>query len=103
MAKVLIEFDTKTKQATLALGNIALQEDMVDYVCFSRYKNYDTEEYVWSCAINLSAKNKDEGISLRSTIYANQQEKELDGVTITEGSPQSHKSIAGLYTSSKGK
>lgn len=102
MAKVVATFDTVTKEFTFSLGEAAIPMDMLDYVSFGKGCCYDAgEEPVWRCMINMSGKDKQEGIAVQTTIYAKEKEP-LDGVTITEGEPQLHKSVANLYRSKYG-
>jgi len=97
MAKINVTFDTVTKEITVDLAGTSISTELADYVTFSKHTDYDNGGKKWCCCINLSAKNKEDGVAAHTTIYAAHKEANLEGVTITEGQPKTQRNIAEAY------
>jgi hypothetical protein len=101
MAKINVTFDTVSKEISVDMGGTSISSELADYVTFQKTTDYDNGGKKWCCCINLSARNKEDGVSAYTTICAAQKDAGLEDVTITEGQPQTHRTIASLYAGAK--
>jgi hypothetical protein len=107
MAKILVEYDTVEKTCAVKLGDKELPN--VNYVTFSQCTDYDNGGRKWCASVNMSVKNKDDGVAAYSTIYASHDEsvkkaiasgdaKEYgEGLVIVQEGNSTQRAIASAY------
>lgn len=102
MAKVSAAFDTKTKEFTFSFGAANIPMDMLQCVYFERGYDYKdgVEVPVWRCRVNMYGKDKEEGVSVFTTVVASQKES-MEGIEVISGPPESHSRLANMYKEKK--
>lgn len=99
MANIAISFDTKTKKASVSIDGQQLDAEYIDYIRVAQMTDYEEGGKKWGCDIGMSVRNKEDGMSMYTSICANLKD-EVN--IIKDEQSELQKSIANLYRSKNG-